>query len=387
MQRSVPDGAIPAEPETTESALARGPALQTAQAPEVADKKVADKVQPSATQTMRVEGHNSSAASPPRKVNSSVPVDTEPGKTPFAVAEGGDGSKAPAGLSPAANTQVVGTINVEATAVADPTAMEAAIVSPSPSQKTGPKELAHAGEAPTATILDGSDAARPTESAFVVPVATDGSPREKRASSFAKPEESVPDVDDLPSTALSTSSNHAQAVVVAAGRGIGASTPHSTSPPSPPTPTGPRSPTLSDAMPTPVPPALHTAQILQRMDKAEIHIGLQSTNFGAIRLHTTVANDQVGAAVSTSHPGLRDALLVEAPSLERAIATHSLRLDSVSVDAGSTHSNFNSFGSNERQPSRREALSATALPSVPRQQAQLAPQGTAEGRYRLDVRA
>ena len=141
---------------------------------------------------------------------------------------------------------------------------------------------------------------------------------------------------------------------------------------------------------TPTPPALQTTQVLQRMDKAEIRIGLQSTNFGAIRLHTTVANAQVGAAVSTSHPGLRDALLAEAPSLEKAIARHSLRLDSVTVEASSANSNFNSFGSNERQPSRREALSAAALPSALRQQAQPASTGATamvEGRYRLDVRA
>jgi hypothetical protein len=135
---------------------------------------------------------------------------------------------------------------------------------------------------------------------------------------------------------------------------------------------------------------LQTTQVLQRMDKAEIRIGLQSTDFGAIRLHTTVANDQVGAAVSTSHPALRDALLFEAPALEKAMARHSLRLDSVRVDAGSANSNFNSFGSNERQQPRAAPSNNSAWPATRPQQPQAA--GTAtpiawEGNSRLDVRA
>jgi flagellar hook-length control protein FliK len=139
-----------------------------------------------------------------------------------------------------------------------------------------------------------------------------------------------------------------------------------------------------------VAPALQTTQLLQRMDRAEIRIGLQSTDFGAIRLHTAVANDQVGAAVSTSHPALRDALLSEAPSLEKAMARHSLRLDSVSVDAGSANSDFNSFGSNERQPSQERLVSPAAWPAARLQQSQsaatAAPAGL-EGSSRLDVRA
>jgi len=103
----------------------------------------------------------------------------------------------------------------------------------------------------------------------------------------------------------------------------------------------------------PAAPPLHSALVLQRMDKAEIRIGLQSENFGAIRLHTSVVEDQVGASVSTSHPGLRNALVVEAESLEKAMARHSLRLDAVQLDTNAANTGFNSFGSNQRQPQAR----------------------------------
>jgi len=126
------------------------------------------------------------------------------------------------------------------------------------------------------------------------------------------------------------------------------------------------------------------------MGKAEIRIGLQSADFGAIRLHTTVSNDTVGAVVSTSHAALRDALLVEAPSLEKAIARHSLRLDSVNLGGGGANTNSNSFGSNERQPARAAPsnLSAwTAAQPGPSPAAVAAVPAAVDGGYRLDVRA
>ena len=201
------------------------------------------------------------------------------------------------------------------------------------------------------------------ESAFVVPAATDGSPRDRRASSFAKPEESVPDVDGLPSTALSTSSIQAQATAVTAGQGIGASTPHSTSPSSLPAPTGPRSPTSSDAMPTPVPPALQTAQVLQRMDKAEIRIGLQSTTLapsGCIPRWPTIKWALPSAPLTLAYATpcwskrlrWRKRLPGTACAWIRSVLTPAL-----------PNSNFNSFGSNERQPSRQKAERDRAVAS------------------------
>ena len=139
----------------------------------------------------------------------------------------------------------------------------------------------------------------------------------------------------------------------------------------------------------PASPVLRTMQVLQRMEKAEIRIGLQTTDFGPIRLHTTVANDQVGAVVNSSHPALRDALRIEVASLEEAIEKHRLRLDSVSVDSGSANATFNSFGNSEREQPR-EPPSPTAWPRALLQPSRTAARVTPvslDGHYRLDVRA
>jgi len=137
-------------------------------------------------------------------------------------------------------------------------------------------------------------------------------------------------------------------------------------------------------------PPLHASQLLQRMERTEIHIGLETENFGSIRLQTSLLKDAVGAAVSTSHPGLRDALLLETPSLEQAMVRHSLRLDGVRVDAGSSNSNFNSFAGNERQPQARPEAPVSRWTSVREPRTQLSsgsalPVVAAGGR--LDVRA
>ena len=242
-------------------------------------------------------------------------------------------------------------------------------------------------------------AAKPAEAARSrsVPVTTslapDSSPHTRQAGAFPKPEEDAPDQDgndalpgggqDPASLPQANPAGTAQGYALAGGK--------QDAPPSA-LAAWAAEPAPSSTAPPPTPAAaLHPAQVLERMDKAEIRIGLQTENFGAIRLHTTVAGEQVGAALSTSHLGLRDALLVEAPSLERAMARHSLHLDSVSVDAGSANSNFNTFGGNERQPQARPELPSsrwTALrdPKAPRSADAASSAGLEAGR-RLDVRA
>jgi flagellar hook-length control protein FliK len=84
-----------------------------------------------------------------------------------------------------------------------------------------------------------------------------------------------------------------------------------------------------------VPTVIQSAQVLERMGKAEIRLGLNSSNFGSIELHTSVNQERVGATISTSHAELRTAMIAEMPSLEHAIAQHQMRLDSFQFDSRS----------------------------------------------------
>jgi hypothetical protein len=354
--------------------------------------KTDDSLSPAAVKSSspRVETRDGRGASPAHRQSSLDPGDTAPVTATSKVAAG---NKAITGgeASPPLNTQAIGAITDASAAIIDPAARVPSVTSSAAEQKTDSNPIAKPGAGAAVEREDGVAAASPSRPALAVePLAADRFARERRGSSFADAEESASDGDGFPDTAPGPWPP--QTLVQAAGQAIGASTAHPSSP-SPPIPVEHSSaPSTSppDATPPPVAPALQTTQLLQRMDRAEIRIGLQSTDFGAIRLHTAVANDQVGAAVSTSHPALRDALLSEAPSLEKAMARHSLRLDSVSVDAGSANSDFNSFGSNERQPSQERLVSPAAWPAARLQQSQsaatAAPAGL-EGSSRLDVRA
>ncbi len=244
---------------------------------------------------------------------------------------------------------------------------------------------------PSAGAASPVEAATGISSPLPVPAApatAGGSDKDKQANSFSKLEAST---SDEPLTALPDATMPQVAMVGATPQAaaVGLHAPPITSAPPSSEHRAESSSPAASASPPAAPVAMPTAQVLERMDKAEIRIGLQSTNFGAIRLHTSVANDQVGASVSTSHAGLRDALFVEAPSLEKAMARHSLRLDSVKVDGGSAHANSNSFANNQRQPERAQPASAAwpGLRDQPPARAAPATSGRAEGSYRLDVRA
>jgi len=96
------------------------------------------------------------------------------------------------------------------------------------------------------------------------------------------------------------------------------------------------------------PVVIQSARVLERMGQAEMRLGLNSNSFGSIELHTSVIQDRVGASIATSHTELRAAMMAEMPSLERAIAQHQLRLDSVNVDSGpgAQTGNSGAFGGN-----------------------------------------
>jgi hypothetical protein len=98
------------------------------------------------------------------------------------------------------------------------------------------------------------------------------------------------------------------------------------------------------------------------MGKAEIRLGLNSSNFGSIELHTSVNQERVGASISTNHAELRSAMIAEMPSLEHAIAQHQMRLDSFQFDtrSGSQGGDSGAWGGNQ-SGSRGGAQSANRI--------------------------
>ena len=108
------------------------------------------------------------------------------------------------------------------------------------------------------------------------------------------------------------------------------------------------------------PTVIQSAQVLERMGKSEIRLGLNSSNFGNIELHTSVNQDRVGASISTSHAELRTAMIAEMPSLEHAIAQHQMRLDSFQFDSRSGPQAGDSSASGGNPSGSRSGTQATA---------------------------
>ncbi len=325
-------------------------------------------------------------AAPERQAPPDAP--TAPAATP-AVAPDGNGALTSVGPTASVTTQVAVVTGADVAATAS--SFQASAVSKPTGQRAGGRK----GAAPE-EVSSGPAEQKATESGqsparFAVDSAAQKADGPGRARWSYQPEEGAAEDDSFPAAPQNAASPAAGVPAVAPA--LAATAPHSAAA-SPLPLERTASPTASpaEANPAPAPPALPTTQILQRMDKSEIHIGLQSADFGAIRLHTTVANDQVGAVVSTSHAALRDALLVEAPSLQKAIARHSLRLDSVDIGAGGggSGSNSNSFGNNERKQSGTGPFNGSAWTAAEPRQSQSAGASVAasvDGSYRLDVRA
>ncbi len=299
--------------------------------------KTDDSLSPAAVESSpRAATRDVRVVSPAPRQNAIDSVDTGKGSGPGTptMAEGNE-IVTFVGASPPPNSQASGTITDASAAVIDTAARTTPVASFAAGEKTDSRKIAEASEGSTASAAEGAAAASASRPALAVdPPAADKFARERRERWFAGAEEGVSGGDGFSPTAQSSSSP--QVLVQAVGQAVGTSTAHPNSPSAPIVSEHSSAPGTArpDATPAPPAPALQTTQVLQRMDKAEIRIGLQSAEFGAIRLHTAVANDQVGAAVSTSHPALHDALLSEAPSLEKAMARHNLRLDSVTSTPG-----------------------------------------------------
>ncbi len=117
----------------------------------------------------------------------------------------------------------------------------------------------------------------------------------------------------------------------------------------------------------PAPIVVQSARVLERMGQTEMRVGVNTASFGNVELRTTLNQDQVGASIATSHMELHAAMMAEMPSLERAMAQHHLRLDSLDLNArGGAHDSGSSAGSqSQSQPGAGFKFSAAGDPVEP----------------------
>lgn len=144
-----------------------------------------------------------------------------------------------------------------------------------------------------------------------------------------------------------------------------------------------------DGVERPVLSPLQSAHLLRRIEHTEIRLGLNTEKFGTVRLKTSIEAERVGAVIDTSHPGLKAALVSEAPSLEKAISQHRLQLEVLSLDGGQLSSGSNGLGGERQErfagpnlprPAPLDSDRRTAVATV-------AAVSSSGSRYRLDVQA
>ena len=137
---------------------------------------------------------------------------------------------------------------------------------------------------------------------------------------------------------------------------------------------------------------INNAQLAGTAAHSEMHIALQTDKLGAVELHARVTGEQVGAAIMVEKREAHAALAVELPSLQQALSEKSLRVQSVVLLQGATHSTAQGAGDHAQHQPRsqpgtayRQLQEASALPPV--FAAAPAPSGIFDDRGRLSVLA
>jgi Flagellar hook-length control protein FliK len=115
-------------------------------------------------------------------------------------------------------------------------------------------------------------------------------------------------------------------------------------------PTSDARPTVRPALepPTPLPPGpVQMAQLFDRAGQSEMRIGLNTSAFGSVEVHTVVHANEVGVSIGSEKGDLRSLLSNDLPGIANALQQQNLRLNHVNFQQGSTLSN--SSGGNSQQ--------------------------------------
>ena len=109
----------------------------------------------------------------------------------------------------------------------------------------------------------------------------------------------------------------------------------------------------SPADPPPLRPpgasGLQLARIVNGMAQSEMHIGLRTSSFGNVEVHTVVRDSQVGLAVGSEKGDLRTFLTSEVLGLQNSFRQQDLRFDTINFLSPGTNANSGfSAGSNSQ---------------------------------------
>lgn len=94
---------------------------------------------------------------------------------------------------------------------------------------------------------------------------------------------------------------------------------------------------------------VNAAQFVESNNRSEMRIEFQTDRLGNVQVHTRVAGDEVGAAITVEKRDAHAALAVELPALQQALSTKQLRVQNVILSQGSLASTAGDTGRNPQQ--------------------------------------
>jgi flagellar hook-length control protein FliK len=93
------------------------------------------------------------------------------------------------------------------------------------------------------------------------------------------------------------------------------------------------------------------AQMISRAGQSEMHIGMNTSAFGTVEIHTVVHANEVGIQIGSEKGDLRSLLTNELPSIANNLQQQNLRLNPVNFHEGLGFSNHQSSGGDAQQRS------------------------------------
>jgi len=117
-----------------------------------------------------------------------------------------------------------------------------------------------------------------------------------------------------------------------------------------PTPPGGASATaVAETLPVRMAGPVQMAQLISRVEQAEMRIGMSTSAFGSVEVRAVVHANDVGLVVGSEKGDLRTLLSNELPAIANTLQEQNLRLHSVNFMQGFAFSN-NTSGGNDSQP-------------------------------------
>ncbi len=118
---------------------------------------------------------------------------------------------------------------------------------------------------------------------------------------------------------------------------------------------------LAVEAPASLPPGpVQMAHMVERAGQSEMRIGLNTSAFGSVEVHTVVHANEVGVSIGSEKGDLRTLLANELPGIANTLQQHNLRLSHVNFQQGSTFSNHPGRDS-EQRPFARHSGSFSGL--------------------------